>query len=527
MVAQLLRLRLRLLLNSVRRPVGALVGRAIAIVVSILAIVWATDALTSSVADDANFARSLFVVVFAVVGVAFFMVPLLFTREDPLDPRRLALFGLSARGLAGGVALAGLVAVPIVMLLAASLASLVVWSGHSEAVVGTVLLGLLGILVGIAIFALLTRIASALAALLLDSQRARSLGGSLGILLLVVAAPVIALLASQDWKNDADLVLGELAATAGWTPFGAPWAVLSDAATGNWTAGILHLLLALGYVGAFWLIWWLLVARMLVTPGRAESQRSARGLGWFDRLPHGPTGAIAARSFTYWMRDPRYWVSVAIIPVAPLLVVIPLLIAGVPGNGLVLLPVPFMCLFIGWAVHNDVAYDGSAIWMHIASGVSGLADRVGRIIPILVGGVFVIGAGSALSVYFYGDWDVLPSVLGASTALLLCGLGCASFTSTRFPYAAPTPGDGAFTQPQSSAGSSTAVQALSLLVTLLLASPTIVLAVLGLTGEVERHQLALVTGVGSGLLVLVLGIWWGSRVFARRGPEMLASALRS
>ena len=363
--------------------------------------------------------------------------------------------------------------------------------------------------------------------MLLDSQRARSLAGSLGILVLVVAAPVIALLAAQDWKNDASSVLGEIAATLGWTPFGAPWAVLSDTATANWPVGIGHLLVALGYVGSLWLIWRLLVARMLVTPGRAEAQRGARGLGWFDRLPHGPAGAIAARSFTYWMRDPRYWVSVAIIPVAPLLVITPLLIAGVPGSELVLLPLPFMCLFIGWAVHNDVAYDGSAIWMHVSAGVSGFADRVGRIIPILVGGVFVIGAGSALSVYFYGNWEVLPSVLGMSTALLLGGLGCASLTSTRFPYAAPTPGDGAFTQPQSSSGSSTAVQALSLFATLLLASPTIVFAVLGFTGGAQYHQLALVTGVGSGIIILVLGVWWGSRVFARRGPEMLASALRS
>ena len=43
--------------------------------------------------------------------------------------------------------------------------------------------------------------------------------------------------------------------------------------------------------------------------------------------------------------------------------------------------------FLGWSLHNDVAYDRTAIWLHVASGVRGVADRVGRLVPVLIVGI--------------------------------------------------------------------------------------------------------------------------------------------
>ena len=42
-----------------------------------------------------------------------------------------------------------------------------------------------------------------------------------------------------------------------------------------------------------------------------RSPRKGRGLGWFDRLPATPLGAVTARCLTYWARDPRYALAVA------------------------------------------------------------------------------------------------------------------------------------------------------------------------------------------------------------------------
>ena len=124
-----------------------------------------------------------------------------------------------------------------------------------------------------------------------------------------------------------------------------------------------------------WLAWQALVAWMLTTPQREAGARDYAGLGWFGRMPGTPAGAIAARSITYWLRDARYRVALVIVPIVPTVMILILLVGGVPGRFLVLLPVPIMCFFLAWStVHNDVAYDNSAIWLHVVSEHS----RLGR-----------------------------------------------------------------------------------------------------------------------------------------------------
>ena len=115
--------------------------------------------------------------------------------------------------------------------------------------------------------------------------------------------------------------------------------------------------------------------------------RERGGLGWFAVAPGTPGGAVAARSLMYWLRDRRYIVNLLVIPVAAALTVVPLLIAGVPLEIVALVPVPFVALFLGWLPHNDLAYDSTAVWMHIASGVRGVSDRIGRLVPVLLIGI--------------------------------------------------------------------------------------------------------------------------------------------
>ena len=108
--------------------------------------------------------------------------------------------------------------------------------------------------------------------------------------------------------------------------------------------------------------------------GREASAKSYRGLGWFDRMPHTATGAVAARSLTYWFRDARYWVSIIMVPIVPVLVDVPLGHRGHPA--VVHRPDPgASCACLGWSLHNDTAYDSTAVWLHVASSVRGAADR--------------------------------------------------------------------------------------------------------------------------------------------------------
>lgn len=82
---------------------------------------------------------------------------------------------------------------------------------------------------------------------------------------------------------------------------------------------------------------------MRILTGRPErTHRSPRGLrlGWFDLLGSTRTGAIAARSITYWLRDPRYQASLVAVPLLPIVSLLLLAVVGVPFPLLSLLPVP-------------------------------------------------------------------------------------------------------------------------------------------------------------------------------------------
>jgi ABC-2 type transport system permease protein len=266
---------------------------------------------------------------------------------------------------------------------------------------------------------------------------------------------------------------------------------------------------------------------MLVTSHGTVAAKATHGLGWFGRFPATPTGAIAARTLSYWGRDPRYAVSLAIIPIVPVVLVLPLLFAGVPADFLALIPVPIAALLLGWTLHNDLSYDNTAIWLHIASGVRGAADRFGRALPTLLVGVPFIVIGAVVSANVYGDRSVLPSLLGVGLGILFTGIGVSSVTSASFPYPVVAPGASPFTSPQTSGSTSPLSQSLSFMVILVLSAPGLYFAVRGLMDGGEWSTLALYIGIGSGLFVLLVGVFLGGWVFERRSSDLFAFSVRN
>ncbi|MBC7443693.1 MAG: hypothetical protein H7311_14430 [Ramlibacter sp.] len=524
MVAQFLGLRVRLLANLFRRSPWQVVGIAIGLLYGLLVAVGLLVLLVGlRFTGDVEAIRDGMVVGGAFVVLGFLLVPLVFGIDDAMDPRKFATMGIPQRQLSLGLAASSLIGVPAFVLALVLLGTVVTWS---RGILET-LLAVVSAVVLLATCMLASRVSTSLAAFLLATRRSREFTGIIGVLLLVMIAPVVLLAVNFDWGQYGLDLIGGLSAILGWTPLGAAWAVPGDAATGAWGAALLKLLVAAATVYVLWQAWQVLVARMLVTPGREAPVRQYGGLGWFDRLPHTPIGAIAARSITYWRRDSRYWMSLIMIPVIPVLVIIPLNFAGVPLTDLALLPVPLMSVFLGWTLHNDVAFDHTAVWLHVASGTRGFADRLGRLVPALIVGVPLIGIGSAISVSFYGDWTALPSVLGVSTCILLTGLGFSSYSSARFPYPATKPGDSPFSQPQASDTPAAMIQSLTFAGSIALSLPAIASGLLGVFVDPIWHLPALLLGVGVGLLTLTGGVWAGSRAFERRGPEILASAMRA
>ena len=219
--------------------------------------------------------------------------------------------------------------------------------------------------------------------------------------------------------------------------------------------------------------------------------------------------------------------NVLVVPIAALLTTIPLLVAGVPAEYVALVPVPIIALFFGWLPHNDVAYDSTAVWMHVASGVRGISDRVGRLVPILLIAVPTFAVAVPVAVAIHGRWAHLPALAGVTISLFLSGLGLSSIASAAAPYAVSRPGDSPFQQPQRTGSAGILSQALVMLGALAVSVPTLWWAWQAVSGDSSFGLAALVGGAATGLAVLGAGLAIGSRVFERRESELMEFAATS
>ena len=523
MVAQFLGLKLRLLGNLFRRSPWQVFGMVIGLLYGLGAAFAVVASLFALRLADIDLARNIVVTGGSLIVLGFLLVPLVFGADDTIDPRKFALLGIPNTRLAFGLGAAAFVGVPALVMAIIALAQVVTWSRNSAAVFVALISAVLLVITCV----LGSRVTTAIATMLLATRRAREATGLIALVVLSALTPIVALMVTVDWWTQGLSVLNSIADVAAWTPLGAVWAAPAFAAAGNIGAASGALAIAVAFVLILWFAWRGLIALMLVTPERVSRTRAYTGLGWFGRLPATPAGAIAARSISYWVRDARYRSALVIVPIVPAVIIGALTVAGVPLHFLVLLPVPVMCFFLAWStVHNDVAYDNTAVWLHVAANTNGAADRAGRIVPPLVLGLIVIGVGTPLTAWAYGSADVVPSIIGVGLCTLFVGLGLSSVISAGFPYPAVHPGDSPFAQPQSSAGGASWVQGLSLLGVLAVTTPTVYLAVMGITNGGSWPVAALITGIGTGVLALAGGILLGGLVFEKRGPELLAFTAR-
>jgi len=509
--------------NAFRRTPWQIVGLVLALVYGLGTAFFLAAGLFALRFFDVELARSAVIVFGSIAVIVFAALPLLLGIEDLLDPRRFALYGMSNSRLAASIAVASLISVPALVITIIALAQITTWTRGPLPVALAVASAVVIVLTCV----LSARISTTLATFLLSTRRSRDLTTIVGIVIIIALTPLIGLLASVDWTVDGAPTLSAIADVASWTPLGAAWGAPADAAAGSDGSAVAKLVIAILWLGLLALAWRALVGAILVRPTRQAQARQYNGISWFDRFGATPTGAIAARSVTYWARDARYLTNLAIIPVIPAVMIVALLVAGVPITVLALLPVPVMCLFLSWSVHNDVSFDNTAIWLHLVSSTSGRADRIGRLVPALALGIPIIVLGSLLSIAVYGDWSELPSLIGVSACILLVGLGLSSVMSAAFPYPAVRPNDSPFSQPQAGGSSAGLIQGLSFFGILLLTAPALAAAVLGFIYGGLFPLIALVAGLVIGLAALAGGVRLGARAFERRGPELLAAALRN
>lgn len=511
MVAHLVRLKLTLLRNGLRRSAWQVVGVLAAAVYGLSVLVGAVAGAVGLGFVDAQLRGDVLVVVGSLVVLGWWVVPLVaFGVDATLDPRRFVTFGVPRRDLLVGLTIAGLIGIPGIVTAGSALATPLAWWREPAAAVAA----LVGAVLAVLACTLGSRATTTVLAPVIGRRRVREVVAAVAVLPFIFLGPIMSTLV------EGASGLGGLAPVAralSWTPLGAPWALAPAVAAGDWAGAGLRLVVAIVTLVLAVVAWSWALDRTLTEPVSAGRDSRAKGLGWFGRLPATPTGAVAARAATYWVRDPRYAMAVAIVPVLPVLLAI-----SAPDGAVVLIAGPAAAFTVGWSISADVAYDGTAFWTHLASPLRGVADRWGRVVVagclgFLLTLVVVVG-----TVWFTGRWDALPALVGASVGLLLTALGGASVVSAAVVYPVQLPGENPFGTKQGASAAAFTSQLVGFMAIGALGAPTAVLALLSVVqGSAALGWLALVVGVVLGVVVLVAGVRLGGSLLDRRGPDLL------
>ncbi len=539
MVAELLRLKGRLLRNGFRRTPPRILGSGLLLVVAVVGLVVLSRFAAQVTVLDGQIVGRVVVLLGADVTLGALFLPIMFSRTQLLEPRVFLGYGIRAPALAGLLLLLTVVG-PALLFVPLVLLPVTVWHDF-PASAGLPWISALLLLVQLM---LLVRVGVAIGSWLSTRPVLRGwirllgvivLLGGLASLFALVLPRVVLLAPERELSQLGPLVraldglhVERIADSLGGSPLASLWGAPALAVSG---AGSPRGAVWIGVASIVVLavVWLALVAGALRPTHALHLSRRDRVPRLFRALPATPAGAVAARSFVYWMRDPRYRVVFGILPLLPVITVVAFWLGGVPSSVAAFVPLALMVLVLAWStIHNDIAYDSTAMWSHLSAQTSGVHDRLGRIWPVLAFGAVLIAIGTPITVVFQGSADSLPAVLGINIALLLGGVGVGSAMSARYPYPAPRPGDGAFTYPQASGGTGGGAQGGSFFLTILVASPPIGVTTLWLLGFPGSWPLvALITGIASGLLALVVGIRAGGVAFDRRGPELLAFTMQN
>ncbi|WP_311358687.1 transporter [Actinomyces oris] len=563
MVATLVKLKWRLTLNALTKNVWAIVGTAIGALYGIGALVMV---LTGAVGLGLKVAPDVIMLVLGALGAllvaGWAVVPLLVTGVDStLDPRAMAAWTAPSRGLALGLLAAGALGIPGCLTAAVCLIPVLTWllAGQFAAA----LLALLCAPAALATCVLLSRIIVT-AAGVSASRRGREATAIITFVAFMVCTQLPNLIPRILGDDPSDFLqrLSGAAKVMGLSPLGWTFSAPGLMATGSVMPALALAIVAWVLPVILFPLWQRVVGKVMTSPGTSRTRMrayaasstgsNARQQGLPDVLPWArrlgaslpaPAAAVAARSLRYWRTDPRYLVqflSVLILPVV--LVLGPALnssrfAAGDNGQPVdisfalghapapLLFMAPALAVFMGWAIHDDLGLDSTALWSHISAGISGAHDRLGRVVGAAVWQVPALVAIDLLMVMWTGRWDALPAVTGACLALYGCALAWSCLTSVLLPYETLAPGD----SPMRSRTSGTAllaalIQMAAILLLLAVCSPVLGVAVYGVVqGAPVWGWVALVAGVVWCGLLLWGGVVFGGRMLDRRGPQVLAT----
>ena len=515
MVAALLRLRFRVLANTLGRNTIQLIAVIVGGLSTVFLLLSVVGGLIVASFEAPNTIQVVVVIGGSALILGWCVVPLMFDGVDrTLDPLKLARFPLRTSQMMFAMFLVGVLWVPGIATLLASLATAIAWMSHPL----SALLAAISGLVGAATCIVGSRLTTTVAGSLLRGRGAARLGVA-ALVLLIVAGPLAATtLGERGFFARITAIIEAL----GWTPLGAVWSVAGRVAMGDVAGALGASAIALGTLAALVALWRLTLVSSLSVRGEAPARAVVGGrlgpLGWF---PSTPTGAVAARSLIYWFRDARLTRQLILIPALPALMLVWWQLIHIDGVAMAAGPV--VASLLPLSVFAGLSFDGTAFAAELAAGVRGFHDRLGRAIALLIisvpAAIFVQVAVAAV----IGRMSDLPALLALSLGTLLVSVGVVSVSSARVVVPVARAGRNPFSSQPGAATvaivGSYAVTGVTGLFTL----PVAALAVVALVvGTPVLGWAALTVALILGAAVAFGGIVLGGRVLDSSGPAVLA-----
>jgi ABC-2 type transport system permease protein len=519
-VAVLLRLRFRILGNTLARNVVQLVAVILGACFAVMLLAIALGVLFIASTAPAEATQAVVVVGGTALVLGWWVVPLLFDGVDrTLDPQKLARFPLTTRQLMIAMFLVGIIGVPGIVSLVASLGTAIAWAAHPISALVAVGAGL----IGIATCVVGSRLTTQAAGSLLRGRGAARVGIA-ALLVLVLVGPFAALAVSSGTGSRPGLFTDGTAVihVLGLSPLGAIWSVPGRIALGDLTGAALATAVGLGTLAVLVVLWRLALVASPRSRGEKQTRSTAGGrLGPLAWMPSSPTGAVAARALIYWFRDGRLARQLVLIPLLPALMLLSWKLVHIDGFAVAIGPI--VASLLPLSVFAGLSYDGTAYAAELAAGVRGLHDRLGRAIALLIiAGPATVVVQVVVAIVI-SRTDDLPTLLGLSLGILLCSIGVVSVSSARIVVPMARAGRNPFSaQP----GASTVWIIGSYVVTgvtFVVAIPVLALAITAFViGAPLIGWLALAGGIVFGGAAAVGGVVLGGRVLDAAGPTVLA-----
>ncbi len=519
MVATVLKLRYRILGNT-------FAGRPWSLVGFILGSIWGLGAVGLAIAaivglalfEGLDTARTAVVIAGAALLLGWVLGPILVAGTDSIiSADQLAQFPFSRADVMRLLTAIGLAGIPGIAASIIGIASIGLWLRWPLAALTAIPCVAIAVLTCV----VASRLVNAATQNLGSARGLTEIVGTISLVAILCIGPIVAGGATllSGLASDPYAAAQRVADILGWTPLGAAWSVPAQVASGHPLIALAQFAIAALTLAALWWAWRRALDLAAISPARARTRNVGAGkLGLFGRVGTGPLGATWARSLRSWIRDPRYSRQLLLVLVIPAIFAFT---GGLDGFMFQFAPI-VVALIFSTVAYTEVSYDGTAFASVISSGIRGRDDRLGRLLGLACVAIPLLALACLVPPLVSGEWSYAAVTTGVAWAIALAGFGVSMVSSALIISPVPAPGDNPFKSVPGQTFLNGLLVFVVLAATLVLALPAIVLGIVAVvTSDSALAWTTLGVGVVWGIVVVIVGVLIGGRVFDRTAPDLL------